>query len=195
MQTIEKHMKNILPLFVLLSGFIGGHIISSPALANPIIISDWKKLEQANYSIRYPANWDVLQNDRSEPGARIAYPFSILSPLASSDDKFRENVNLVIEDLNGQKIDLNTYASMSIGQLKSQMKNCKIVENKRVDSSSRKYYKVIFTWDYETLPLKVEQYYWVIGTKAYIVTFSSEQSQFASVRDVGEKILNTFTLK
>jgi hypothetical protein len=188
-------MKNILPLFVLLSGFIGGHIIAIPAVGNPINVSDWKKVERTNYSIRYPANWELQQNDRSEPGARIIYPFSILSPLSSSDDKFRENVNLVIEDLNGQKIDLDTYSVLSINQLKSQMKNCKIVENKRIDSSSRKYYKVIFTWDYETLPLKVEQYYWVVGSKAYILTFSSEQSQFASVRNVGEKILNTFTLK
>jgi hypothetical protein len=60
---------------------------------------------------------------------------------------------------------------------------------------SREYFKVIFTWNYEAFRLKVEQYYWIVDGKAYVLTFTSEQDKFATFSETGEKILNTFTFK
>jgi hypothetical protein len=188
-------MKNILPSIALISCLISGQINVERAVGKPSTISSWKTLEQNNYSIRYPTDWDLQQSETTGSSATLTYPFAILSPLESTEDKFRENVNLVVEDLNGQEINLSRYAELSKAQLKLQMRNCKIVEAKKIDKGSRKYYKIVFTWDYQTFHLKVEQYYWILNGKAYVVTFTSEQNKFAKFRGIGEDILNTFTLR
>ena len=72
----------------------------------------WKTLEQDNYTIQYPADWDLNQ----DPTA--ASKFALLSPRESKKDQFMENVNLATEDLTGKgDIDLAYYASASQEQL------------------------------------------------------------------------------
>ncbi len=189
------YIKSILPAIALVSCLISGQINVEQAVGNPLKNSNWKTLEQTNYSIRYPADWDLQQSETTGSSVTLTYPFAILSPLESTEDKFRENVNLVIEDLNGQEINLSRYAELSKSQLKLQMRNCKITESKKINKGSREYYKIVFTWDYQVFHLKVEQYYWISNGKAYVVTFTSEQNKFSKFREIGENILNTFTLK
>jgi eukaryotic-like serine/threonine-protein kinase len=196
-------MKNILPVLTLLSYLVCGQITTETAVGKIAIASNWEKLDRVNYSIRYPANWDLEQKEDKTPGVALLYPFTILSPIESSADKFRENVNLVIEQLagrtidgvDGQNIDLDKYAKLSTNQLKLEMSNFQLIETKTIETSRHKYYKTIFTWDYEAFKLKVEQYYWITNGKAYVLTFTSERDKFSKFSKTGEKILNTFTLK
>jgi hypothetical protein len=196
-------MKNVLPVLTLLSYLVCGQITTETAVGKIAIASNWKKLDRVNYSIRYPSNWDLEQKEDQTSDAVMFYPFTILSPIESPADKFRENVNLVVEQLAGRKIDgvdggnitLDKYAELSTNQLKLEMSNFQIVETKKVASNRRKYHKTVFTWDYEAFKLKVEQYYWVANGKAYVLTFTTERDKFPKFRETGEKILNTFTLK
>jgi hypothetical protein len=193
-------MKNILPVLTLLSCLICGQINTEQAAGKIAIASNWKKLDRDNYSVRYPANWDLEQKENRTPGAVMLYHFTILSPIESPKDRFRENVNLVVEQLRGRKIDgvdgqninLDKYTELSTNQLKLEMRNFQILETKIINNSRRKYYKTIFTWDYEKFHLKVEQYYWILNGKAYVLTFTGERDKFAKFRGTGEKILNTF---
>jgi hypothetical protein len=181
------------------SCLLWGQIITEQAISAPIIISNWKTLNRNNYSLKYPQDWELQQSEDPKSGTAVSttvrYQFAVLSPLESTQDQFRENVNLVIEDLNGTKIDLDAYSRITETQLKSQMKNCKILENKKINRGAKQYYKTIWTWDYGMFPLKVEQYYWLLDGKAYILTFTSEQNKFAQFQAVGEKVLDTFTFK
>jgi len=43
--------------------------------------------------------------------------------------------------------------------------------------------------------LKVEQYYWVVNKEAYVLTFTSETSEYDNYQQVGESILNSFKIK
>jgi hypothetical protein len=195
-------MKTILPLILLLPCLACGQtnnnrISDKPApISNqqqiadkPATNSNWKQLDKPNYSIQYPGDWELEQS------GTMGSVFAILAPLESKEDKFRENVNLVVEDLKGQSIDLDRYAELAKGQLKSTMTNFNLVESKKNTNGTREYFKVIFTWNYEKFQLKVEQYYWVVDGKAYVLTFTSEQAKFANFSETGEKILNTFTFK
>jgi hypothetical protein len=180
------------------SCLLWGHIITDKAIGSPIITSNWKTLTQNNYSLRYPKNWDLEQNENIGSGIAgntVTYLFAILSPIESPADKFRENINLVVEDFKGKKVDPDAYHALSQDQIESQMKNCKIIESRAVEKGSQKYYKIVWTWDYETFNLKVEQHTWILEDKAYILTFTSEQNKFAQFQEIGENILNTFTLK
>jgi hypothetical protein len=192
------HLNKIFSI-ALSASFLCGQIVTAQSSGSQMVASKWQTFNRNNYSVKYPGDWDLQQSDNKETGttvnATVRYQFAVLSQLESPQDQFRENVNLVIEDLNGKKLDLDEYSRLAENQLKTMMKNCKILEQKKVNKGVRPYFKIIWTWDYLTVPLKVEQYTWLLDGKAYILTFTSEQTKFAQFQKIGEKILDTFTLK
>jgi hypothetical protein len=150
---------------------------------------DWKTLKESNYSIQYPATWELNQS------GQMGTSFIVFSPLQSEQDNFKENVNLIIQDLTGKNIDLNNYTEISEGQIKTLATNSTLIESKRIKLGSGEYHKIIYTADQGIFHLKFEQYYWVTNDKAHVLTFTSEQSMFDSFKETGERILNSFMLK
>jgi hypothetical protein len=183
-------MKKLLTM-LLLPVCIYGQTISKKGsdTKNSQIISDWKTLNQSNYSIQYPATWELNQS------GQMGTSFILFSPLESEQDKFKENVNLLIQDLRGKNIDLNKYTEISEGQIKTMATNSNLIESKRLKTESGEYHKIIYSADQGIFHLKFEQYYWVTNDKAYVLTFTSEQNRFDSFKETGEKILNSFKLK
>ena len=192
------HLNKIFSI-ALSASFLGGQIATAQPSVKPMMTSDWQTFNRNNYSVKYPVDWDLQQSDNSKSGTVVSKTvrsqFIVLSQLESPQDRFRENVNLVIEDLNGQNPNLDEYSRAADSQLKLMMKNCKILEGKKVNKGSQQHYKTIWTWEYQKIPLKAEQYRWLSDGKAYVLTFTSEQSKFTQFQQVGEKILDTFTLK
>lgn len=195
---ITMHLNQIFSI-ALSASFLCGQIATAQPSVKPMMTSDWQTFNRNNYSVKYPVDWDLQQSDNLESGTVVSKTvrsqFVVLSQIESPQDRFRENVNLVIEDLNGQKPNLDEYSRAADSQLKLMMKNCKILESKKVNKGSQQHYKTIWTWEYQTIPLKVEQYRWLSDGKAYVLTFTSEQNKFAQFQQVGKKILDTFTLK
>jgi len=151
--------------------------------------ADWKVLSQNNFSIQYPTNWDLDQT------GHLGTTFQILSELTSIEDPFRENVDLIIQDLRGTTIYLNKYVKMSEEKLGTFLTNFNMLESKRIKDHRGEFHKLIFTGETEDLRLKFEQYIWVKGIKAYILTFHTELNQFDNYKETGEKILNSFKIK
>ena len=75
--------------------------------------TNWKSLDNPSYSIKYPSHWEL--NESGEMGTSLI----ILSPLESEKDTFRENVNLLIQDLTGLDIGLDQYTKISEDQMKA----------------------------------------------------------------------------
>jgi len=148
----------------------------------------WKVLNETNYSIQYPDNWDLNKS------GQMGSSFFIFSRLTSPQDKFRENVNLIIQSLQGQKINLDKYVEISEGQIKTIITNGNLIESKRLNLNGHEFQKVIYTGDQGIYKLKFEQYYWVLNGQAYILTLTCEKNQFDTYKLTGEKILNSFRL-
>jgi hypothetical protein len=60
-----------------------------------------------DFSIQYPSGWEINTE------GQMATSLVLLAPLESAQDKFKENVNLIIQDLCGYTIDLASYAAIS----------------------------------------------------------------------------------
>ncbi|HWY11050.1 MAG TPA: PsbP-related protein [Bacteroidia bacterium] len=150
--------------------------------------NDWKTLDKPNYSIQYPATWELNQS------GQMGTSFILFSVLESAQDKFRENITLLIQDLTGKNIDLNKFTEISESQIKTLATNAHLIESKRIKKDTE-YHKIIYTADQGIFHLEFEQYYWVINDKAYILTFTSEHTKFENFKVTGEKILNSFKLK
>ena len=121
--------------------------------------------------------------------------FIVLSALESKDDQFRENVNLLIQDLKGQDIDLEKYTAISEHQIKTMVTNASLIESKTIKKDNGEFHKIIYSGDQGIHHLKFEQYYFIRDNKAYVLTFTAELSKFTTFEKIGETILNSFKLK
>lgn len=180
-------MIKILTAIIYFSILPSGQTSINPVHENTM--SEWKTLAQTNYSIEYPSTWELNK------GGQMGTSFILFSPLDSEKDTFKENVNLMVQDLGKENIDLNRYTEISEGQIKTLLTNSDLIESKRIKKSNAEFHKLIYTGDQGIFHLKFEQYYWVIDSKAYVLTFTSEEEKFATYSETGEKILNSFRIK
>jgi hypothetical protein len=161
------------------------NIVSKKAKLKP----DWKTLEVSEFSIQYPKTWELNQS------GQMGTSFFLFSSLENDADDFKENVNLIIQDLSGQNIDLNKYTEISTDQIKTMITNSNMLESKRIKTQDEEYHKVIYTGDQGKYKLKFEQYYLIRNNKAYILTLTCEKEKFVNYTDDGESILNSFVVK
>lgn len=152
-------------------------------------INEWKTLDESNYSIQYPPAWELNRS------GQMGTSFVLFSPLESGNDKFKENINLIIQDLTGLSINLDKFNEISERQIKTMITNSVLIESKRIKSGNDEYHKVIYSGDQGVFHLQFEQYYWVINNKAFVLTFTSEKKKYDDFKETGEKILNSFMLK
>jgi hypothetical protein len=150
---------------------------------------DWKTYSASNYTLQYPNNWEL------DDSGKLGTKFMLLSPTSSIADTFKENVNLVVEDLKGQKVNLDTYAKITEGQIETMIKNAKVVMSQRLSVGTEQVHKIVFTGRQNGFDLQTMQYYRIANGIAYVLTFSAEEDQFDAYAEVGEQILKSFLLK
>lgn len=157
---------------------------------NAISQSDeFKQIVEDDYSISHPSNWELNKS------GLMGTSFIVFSPLVSDQDQFRENVNLLIQDLSAYNIDLDQFVEISEGQIETMIKNGNLLKSERIKKGDQEYQKVIYTGDQGNFKLKFEQYYLVKNSKAYILTLTCETQEFDNYHNVGERILDSFMLK
>tara|TARA_B110000908_G_C10145915_1_gene399025 strand:+ start:43 stop:501 length:459 start_codon:yes stop_codon:yes gene_type:complete len=147
-----------------------------------------KPLIENNYSISYPDDWELDQSEL------MGSNFILFSPFTSTEDLFKENVNLIIQDLTGHNVDLDQYIELSGNQIKTYITAAKFLENKKITTGGLNYQKLVYTGKQGVYNLKFEQYIWVIEDTAFVLTLTCEEDQFDHYKTIGEKILNSFVI-
>lgn len=152
---------------------------------------DWQILSTDNYSIQYPKDW-TSSDQKPQPSVQ----FLLLSDESSlSEDNFRENINMTIENLKGKSISIDEYVKISIDQISAQIPNAKIITNEstKIDGNDAK--EVIWSADFgNNMVLKFKQILLINSDSAYILTYSSTVTEFSKYEDIGDKILQSFKL-
>lgn len=161
----------------------------------------WKTLARENYTIHYP---DSLEVDES---GKLGVRFFLYFPQESPKDRFRENINLTLEDLQGYDMSLEQYAEASKQQILNYMPKAKILESStETDGTGNKYHRLIFEGaqgvasgtDGTYTPrfdLTFVQHYRVVDGKAYVLTLTTERHRFADYQKTGEQIMHTFQVE
>jgi hypothetical protein len=161
----------------------------TPTVSNAYTNTDWKTVDESAYSMQYPSEWELDQS------GQMGTSLVLFSPLESGEDKFKENINVLIQSLTGRNIDLDKYTEISEEQVKTMLTNPVLIESKRMKAGTQEFHKVIYTADQGVFHLKFEQYYLVTADNAYILTLTCEQTKFDDFKETGENILNSFKLK
>jgi hypothetical protein len=159
---------------------------------------NWKILSKENYTIKHPPSWEVNTSGEDRTS------FILFSPLVSKSEKFRTNINLIIQDLGGFDIDSRTiinlkeYTERSIVEIKNKNTSSggKIISSDLINVNGISHQKVIYTGvSKEGLRLQYEQYYWVEKNKAYVLTLTCQEDKFKDYQAIGEKIFDSFIIK
>ncbi len=148
----------------------------------------WTEFKKENYSIKFPEDWTLDTTHLSGTA------FIIRGPQSSDEDQFKENLNLVIQDLSGLNFDLYNFTQLS-EQIQNYMEESELIESERLKKGEQEYQHLIYTAKNADLVLRFEQYYWIINEKAYVLSFTAELTEFENYKDVSKRILDSFVIK
>jgi serine/threonine-protein kinase len=149
----------------------------------------WNTFEQQDFKVQYPDSFEL--NTSGDMGMT----FILFSKLTSPQDKFRDNINLIIQDLTGLNMTLDQYVAISEEQVVTMITNGNIIESKRIKRNNSEFQKIICTGIQGQFDLKFMQYYIIKDEKAYVLTLTAEVDQFDNYKNVGEKIMDSFVVK
>ncbi|MBK8802604.1 MAG: hypothetical protein IPN71_11230 [Fibrobacteres bacterium] len=150
---------------------------------------DWTELSNRKYALKHPEG--VLVDRSGLSGAELVI-FLEKPPVL---DRFSPNINLQIQDLQGQKVSLDRYTEISLDQVDRLIANSKVIANSRKKGKKGEYHLLMYTGEQGVYHLQFEQYFAIAHGKAYVLTLTCEQASFERCKGTGEAIMNTFALK
>jgi hypothetical protein len=172
-------------LILLIALSFSGHL----CIAQEIISDPTVEYSKKDFKIRFPTSWKI---DTSGTMGSEIFGFS---PLESQTDRFRENVNVLVQNLSGQNIDLDKYKQITDMQIAKLFTDGKVIESVVVNSDKKDFYKVAYEFTQESIRLKIRSICYIQREKAYLVTFTSELTKDEQYQQVGEALINSFSLQ
>ncbi len=164
-------------------------LTSFSGLAQVEVPADWLVYEDDSFLIRYPNGFEVGKS--TVPNVS----FILLSRSTSSKDQFRENVNLMVQDVRGMEMDLDQFTQVSENQVTTILSKGKILESKRITTDSTEFHRLAYVGEQGDLRLIFVQHYWIIEGKAYILTFTGEAAEFKKYDAVSQVMMQSFRIK
>ena len=145
---------------------------------------EWAHFENETYAIDYPESWTF------DDSGEMQTTFFINSPI-SENDKFKENINLIIQNLKGQNITMKDYVELTLRQTKSMLEDGEVIES----SGDDKQHVMVLTGKVSGNALKFKQILTFHKDMMYVLTFSALEKTYDDYIKTGNTILNSFKVK
>lgn len=142
--------------------------------------------KERGFAFNVPSTWDQQRNTM---GASVI----ALSPKEGNKDTFRENVNVVVEDLTSP-MNAKEYFTASQSLIKKAFTEFKLEKTGQSKIGAHDFYWSIFSHRIGTIKARVLQYVTVAGNKAFVVTASAQPDTFHKYKGEFESIINTFRI-
>ena len=146
------------------------------------------KDDEFGFSLKYPTSWTATPHIN---GTNVAF----YSPLENALDVFKENVNIVVQDMSAQRTipDLNQYTSIAINQMKVVFKkNFVLIESKPVFLSGMPAHQIIFIGKGPEMDLKFKIIWTLKAKRAYQFTYGAVASQYDKYIGKVDAMIRTF---
>lgn len=141
------------------------------------------------FIIEYPSFWKL---DSSGVAGTAVF---ISSNLERSSDYFKENLNVMIQDLHDQDIDLEAYRLISESQIETGFEGAIFLQSELVDSPRGERYELEYTVRINDRDMHITSYCYIVNGKAYLITFTAEETSFETFSKIRLLMLNSFKLK
>ena len=162
--------------------YLFSFLISASLIA---VGQEFENLDDPAYSISYPATWELNQS------GQMGMSFGLFSPLKFDGDTFRENVNLIIQNIASHNLDLTGFVNLSENQIRTMIQDGEILMSEKIGE----YHKIVYQGTMGQFKLKFWQQYWVKDGNAYILTFTAEQTEYDSYQEVARQMMDSFKVK
>ena len=123
-------------------------------------------------------------------GAAVTF----LSPSEGPDDRFRENVNVLVQDLPFSTMTLRQYTETSLSQATSQIPDLKLLSSNPTLLADREAQRVTYSGQQGGHFLEWEQVWLVDRGRAYVITLTAELSRFYTIHATAEAVIQSFAL-
>ncbi|MCI5602942.1 MAG: hypothetical protein MR361_05550 [Clostridiales bacterium] len=144
--------------------------------------SSWKSYSGDGYSIKLSSDWSKTKGSSA---VDIAFSYDG----TSQNDDFAENINVVVQDLTGYDLDLESYKDLSMDQYAELDYNVDDIYKKTIDGAKGYFCKV--SCEEPGNNCVILQYFTVIGDNAYVFTFASDEDDFDDLEDEVMEIFET----
>ena len=141
-----------------------------------------------NYKLQYPESWTLDTSKTLGPA------IFIFSPLETGEDKFRENVNILVQDLRGEDINLARYKEITDKQVNDLVTDGEIFESSILRKNNQEFYRITYAMTQGKFRVKITSVCHIQNEKAYLATFSSEIDKYDAYKETGEQILASLKL-
>ncbi len=138
-------------------------------------------------AIDYPSDWDVSEQ---VPGAIVAF----LSPIESDSDIFRENLNIILQDLSDNPMTLDEYTALSLKQAEQLLTDFKLIESNAAALAGNPAHKIIYTATQGQYNLKVMQSYTIKNDVVYLLTYTAEVDGYQISLETAQQIIDSFRI-
>jgi len=136
-----------------------------------------------HYAISYDNKYFL--NDSGDNGSSF-YIFLTAKPDSAN---LRANINLVEQYLTD--MDLDKFTELTENQIKQYGT---LLHSERKKKNNRFYQEILFSLSLQDKNFKFLQYDFVVGNKAYVLTYTASEDSFEKDKQAAEEIMNTFTI-
>jgi len=128
---------------------------------------------------------------RLDESGRNGIEFLLFTEKTNSNDHFRDNINLIIQNLENLNINLDKFVEITENQIKN---NGKLISSERIKSDNFEFQRLVYEANLNNNDLKFIQYDFVKDKKAFILTSSIKLNEFEKYNIEMESIMSSFKL-
>jgi hypothetical protein len=136
------------------------------------------------FTIQHPKDWE------KQVGA-MGSAVVMLSPREGDSDKFRENVNVLVQKL-PDKMTLDQYTKMSLEQAPTLITGFDLLDQGSTQLAGRPARRVHYRGEQGSFRLEWEQVWTVLGGQAFILTYTADRGRYGAYLRTAEAIFASF---
>lgn len=141
---------------------------------------------EKRFSIDFPENWEQQEGVMGTAVAAVRPQ--------KPGDFFRENVNVVVEDLS-VSMDADEYLKANLATMRKYLTDFKVHQKGNMTLDGRASRWIVYGHRMGQLKLKVLAVFLMNDQRGYVITSTSTPQRFSSYRKLFEKIAGTFRLE
>ena len=123
------------------------------------------------YTVDYPSDWRVKELNKIT---------SFFSPFESKEDKFSENLNIVVEDLSQvpEDVKLIDYHRKGMSHARSSLREFTVLEEAKTDFKGREAILVLYTMKDRGVTFKIKTLTFFVEHDAYVLTYTATLADY-----------------
>ena len=144
-------------------------------MTSPVFAEEMKTFNNTNpsYTLDYPADWQVMADEKEGI-------VQFRAPAQGPKDLFSENITIATEDLTDEPElqNLDAYENQTRKDVEAKIADYKLEDEFMIRRHGIEFQCLEFTGTYQSAPVKIRQYIFVVGKTGYVFSYVAKPETF-----------------